>query len=110
MNTTRLLGPAEQVERAFIVVTRQGSRFACRFRPTLEECGVLLGSLELFGVVRSTGESLRIQGQGALPEVGGELVVSDQPYDTLYYQQEAYPCYPTEVIVAVREVPVPMRG
>lgn len=93
--------------RAFRIRTLEGSRLWARFDPQFEQLGILFGHLTVAGFSVLAGRSIRVVGIGALPEVGGRVVVDDQPTEILRLGGEEVPVFPSETINDVQEIPVP---
>ena len=93
--------------RVFRVWTDWGSVFAFKLEPRRYVHGVEVGPVDVRGHSERAEKLVRIIGIGAEPFVGGEITVSDEPYEIVDLGEGPVAFYPSETIVRVREIPVP---
>jgi hypothetical protein len=94
--------------RAFQVRTQEGSKFAFRFDPQIEDARFVYGTVTIIGYSVMAESHVTIHGMGCAPEAGGRIIVSQQPLHYEWLENgERLPIYQTETILVVREVPVP---
>jgi hypothetical protein len=93
--------------RAFQIVTEEGSQFVARFDPQQTYGPAEFGRIQLIGIARSHGQEVRMQGLAAVPEPGGQILVSSEPIEWLETDGEPVPIYPKETIVQVTELALP---
>lgn len=95
------------IPRVFRIRTYEGSVFAAKFYPGINDCGIQYGQLHILGHSKVANETLSIVGMGCLPERGASIKVSQNPIRQEHFGLEEIDIYETETIRSIEEIPIP---